>query len=100
MARGVDQVELLDLAIPGEVIHPYRVGLDRYSPFTFQIHGVQNLSLHLARRDRTGELEQTIGERGLAMIDVRYDREITNVFAIHAEMPVGGVRRRHISRCF
>jgi hypothetical protein len=32
---------------------------------------------------RAGQLKQPVGERGLAMIDVRDDREIPNVLGIH-----------------
>ena len=43
-----------------------------------EIHRVEHLRLHLARLQRPGRLEKAIGQRRLAVIDVRDDGEVTN----------------------
>jgi hypothetical protein len=50
--------------------------LDRDAPLALEIHRVEHLRFHLAGLQGAGELEEAIGERGLAVIDVSNDGEI------------------------
>ena len=52
--------------------------LDGDAALALQVHRVQHLRLHLARRQRAGELQQTVGERALPMVDMGDDREISD----------------------
>jgi hypothetical protein len=79
VARSVDQVELVALAILGVVVHPHRGRFDRDAFFAFQVHTIQNLRGHIPFGDRPGSLEESIGERGFAVIDMRDDAKITNL---------------------
>ena len=90
MTRRIEQVQLVHFAILGEVVHAHRMSLDGDAALAFQIHRIQHLGLHLARGQRTGQLQQAVRERGLAVVDVRDDGEIADVFAIHEGMPIGG----------
>jgi mono/diheme cytochrome c family protein len=63
------------------------VGLDGAAPLAFNVHAVENLGLHLARLERAGQLENTVRERGLAVIDVGDDREITDELLVHDGTP-------------
>jgi len=67
----------------GEVIHADGVGLDGDAALAFEVHGVEDLLLHLAGGERAGQLEEAVGERGFAMIDVRDDGEVTDVGGVH-----------------
>ena len=78
VAGSVDQVELIGLAILRGVHHADGVGLDGDAALALQVHGVEHLRLHLARGQRAGQLQQAVGQRGLAMIDMGDDREITD----------------------
>ena len=42
-----------------------------------------DLRFHLAGLQRPGELQEAVGQRRLAVIDVRDDREVTNVLRVH-----------------
>ena len=86
VAGGVDEIELIGLAILGQVHHADGVGLDGDAALALQFHGVEDLLLagHLAGAERAGDLQHTVGERGLAVVDMRDDREITNRGAVHA----------------
>ena len=84
MAGSVDQVQLVHLAIVGAVIEANRVGFDGDAAFAFEVHGIQDLFHHFALRKRTGDFEEAVRQRGLAVVDVRNDGEITDEFAIHA----------------
>ena len=83
VAGRVDQVELVGLAVLRGVHHADGVGLDGDAALALEIHGVEHLRLHFARGQRSGELQQAVGERGFAMVDVRDDREVADVLGIH-----------------
>ena len=94
----VDQVELVSLAILGRVHHPDRVGFDCDAAFALQVHGIEDLGLHLARGQRSGKLEQAVRQRGFAVVDVRDDGEIADLSGVHELRAIliltGGKRRR------
>ena len=79
MARGVDQVEVIDLAILGLVTERCGLRLDGDAALFLDVHRVQHLRFHLTVAQATTTLNDAIGQRGLAMVDVRNDREITDV---------------------
>ena len=84
VAGRVDQVQLVHVAVVGAVVQADGVGLDGDAALALQVHGVEHLLHHFALRERAGDLEQAVGQRRLAVVDVRDDREIADEFAIHA----------------
>src|SRR5271156_5469196 len=78
MPGRVDQVEYIAFAVLGRIVEPHRARLDRNPALALEVHRIQKLILRLAHRERAGALEDPIGERGLAVIDMRDDRKITN----------------------
>src|SRR3990170_484225 len=78
VAGRVDQVQLV--AAVGE---PNGLRLDRDPALALQIHPVQVLGPHVAVRDGVGELQQAVGQRGLAVVDVRHDAEVADVGDVH-----------------
>jgi hypothetical protein len=70
------------------------VSFDGDASLTLQVHGVKNLVGHLALGKRPGELEQAVGQRRLAMIDVGDDREVPNEASLGHETIVSPVPRR------
>ena len=97
VARRVDQIEVVDraVALPQDA---HSLGLDRDPPLALDIHRVEQLILHLAERDRVCDLKDAVGQRRLAVIDVRDDREVSDQFLVHDHrvpvMPSGVVRPR------
>ncbi len=83
MSRGIDQVQYVGTAVLRDVVHTNGVELDRDAPLPFEVVGVQDLLPHLSLIESVGLFEQTIGECGLAMIDMRDDTEVTDVVEIH-----------------
>ena len=51
--------------------------------FALEIHGVEHLLVHFALRECAGHLQQAVGERGLAVIDVRDDTKIAYELRVH-----------------
>jgi hypothetical protein len=67
------------------------LGLDRDAALAFEVHGVEDLRHHLPRRECPGQLEQAVGQRRLAVVDVGDDAEVADVPLIHL---LSGARRR------
>src|SRR5687767_11969376 len=82
MAGRVDQVK--DVTIP---IHSDVLRLDRDPPLPLEIHRVEELLAHVARFDRAGDLQNPVGERRLAVVDVGDDGEVANAGAVHHRAP-------------
>ena len=76
----VDQVQLV--ALPH---HADGLRLDRDPALALEIHRVEQLLAHLAAGDGFGDLEDAVGQRRLAVVDVRDDREVADLALIHRE---------------
>ena len=68
------------MAAPG---HAHGLRLDRDPPLALELHRVEELLAHLPLRDGAGQLEDAVGERRLAVVDVRDDREVANAVLLH-----------------
>ena len=86
MARGIDQIQVVDLAIIGLVLQRSGLCLDGYPTLFFDVHRVEHLRLHFSIAQSTAALNQSIGQCRFAMIDVRDDRKISDV--LHQWMPL------------
>ena len=85
MAGGIDEVELVGLAVLRGVHHSDGVSLDGDAALAFEVHGIEHLGLHFARGEGSCELQQAVGERGFAVVNVRDDREIADESGVHGE---------------
>ena len=75
MARGVDQVELVALRRRARRSAATRSGALMVMPRSrSSVHGVEHLRLHLAVLETAAELDEAVGERRLAAVDVRGGR--------------------------
>ena len=79
MTRGVDEVELVGLAIIGGIVDANSLAFDGDAAFALDVHAVKQLSLHIAMRHGAGHLQNAVGERGLAMVDMGDDAEISDM---------------------
>ena len=84
VSRRIDQVHLVFFAVARFVLHAHGRSLDRHALFALQIHRVEHLFRHLTRGERAGVLQQAIRQRRFAVIDVRDDAKIPDVFLVHA----------------
>src|SRR5438128_11970105 len=64
-------------------MHRHRMRFDRDPALALQIHRIKKLILLVALVDRPRRLEQSIGQSGFAVIDVRDDAEIARQFDCH-----------------
>ncbi len=83
MPGGVDEVEHVLLA----VVHMHhRDGrrLDGDAALAFEVHRIELLGLGLAIGDGVGGLEEPVGERGLAVVDMRDNGEVSDMHGFKA----------------
>ncbi len=78
MPGRVDQVQLVRPAVARGITQGHALRLDRDAPLALERHRVEHLRLHLARLEPAAELDEAVGERGLAVIDVRDDGEVAD----------------------
>ncbi len=80
MARRVDEVEDVVLPVFRVVEQRHGVRLDGDAALALQIHVVEDLVFHFAQRHGVGLLEDAVGKRALAVVDMCDDAEISDVF--------------------
>ena len=83
MTRGVNQIEVINLAVFCFVGQRSSLRLNRNPALTLNVHRVQHLRLHFARGQATTHVNDAVCERGFAVVDVGDDGEVTNVFHGH-----------------
>ncbi len=76
VAGRIDEIEAIRLAVARLVLEADGPGLDGDPLLALEVHRIEDLTHHLAPLDRVGQLEQPVGERRLAVIDVGDDREV------------------------
>src|SRR6266540_2035681 len=82
-------------AIAGGVGQTHGIGLDGDPALALELHLVQVLVAHLPLADRMGQVEQPVGQGGLAVVDVGDDAEVAQAREIHRDGRwVGGCRGR------
>ncbi len=90
MTGRVDQVEDVRIAGWADVGHADCGGLDRYPALTFEIHTVEVLGVMAPGGQYAGDLEHAVGQRGLAVVDVRHGADVPDVGDVgHVSRPNG-----------
>ena len=79
----IDQIEVVRLAVVGLILQPYGAGFDGDPAFPFQVHVVQKLAFHIAFFHGARQFQEPVGKRGLPVVDMGNDGEISDVFLIH-----------------
>jgi hypothetical protein len=81
MARRVHQIEDVILAVLGLVVQPDGLRLDGDAALALDIHGIEHLLLarHFAIGQSTGHLDQAVGQRRFAMVDMGDNGEVADV---------------------
>ena len=79
VAGRVHQVEDVGLAVLGLVFEAHRLRLDGDAALALDVHGIEHLLDHVALGHRPRLLDQPVGERRLAVVDMGDDGEIADV---------------------
>ena len=78
MTRGIDKVERICLAVVRAVDERHSMRLDGDAALALQVHVVEDLVFHVALRDRLGLLQNAVGKRAFAVVNMCNDAEIAN----------------------
>ena len=73
MAGGVNEVQDVTFEL-----HPDVLGLDGDAALSLNVHGVEILGPHIAHLDGLGDLQNTVREGRLTVVDVSNNRKITD----------------------
>jgi hypothetical protein len=82
MARRVDQVERVAVAVRCTVFEAHGVGLDGDAALALDIHRIEQLLLHVAVGHGAGGLDQPVGQGGFPVVDMGDDGEIADARGI------------------
>ncbi|KAG1546637.1 hypothetical protein G6F50_013614 [Rhizopus delemar] len=78
VARGIDEVQVVGLPVLGQVRQRHRLRLDRDATLALDRVGVEHLRFHLTGLQATAELDDAVGQRGLAVVDMGNDGEVAD----------------------
>ena len=82
VSRGVDEVKLVDGTVGRLVQQRRRLRLDGDAALAFQVHRIEHLAVHFTVGQAAQAVDQPVGQRGFAMVDVGNDGKVANV--LHA----------------
>ena len=78
MPWRIDEIKHIVLTVE-RIVHLNRMGFDRDSTLTLQIHIIEKLILLFSFSNCTSCIEQTVSQGAFTMIDMGNDAEIPNV---------------------
>src|SRR5690606_33850559 len=78
VSRRIDEVQLVGLAVPRRVGQRNALRLDGDATFALDRVGIENLGRHFAILQAAAELDDAVGQRRLAVVDMGDDREVSN----------------------
>ena len=78
MAGGIDQVQVVGLAIRRRINQAHGLRLDGDAALALDIHAVEHLRVHFALGQAAAMLDQAVGERRFSMIDMGDDGEVAD----------------------
>ena len=79
VSRRIDEIELIDLAGDRFETERHALCLDGDAALALQIHGIENLRLHLPSVETTALLDESIRQGRFAVIDVSNDRKVADI---------------------
>ncbi len=103
MAGRVNQIQAVGISVFRFVVQTDAFCLDGDAALALEVHGVEDLLVHFALRQRSGHFKEAVGQRGFAVVDVRDDAEISNELRVHfSRLPMfsiaGRIRTARASR--
>ena len=94
MARCIDQVQLVALAVTRGVLERGGLRLDRDAAFTLEVHRIEDLRLHLAVRQAATALDQAVEKRNQAVPSL--EREPLLCRVLGGEIALEAFRHRQL----
>ena len=82
VSRRVNQVELIHLPVACFVVERGGLRFDGDAALFFDVHGVEHLRTHFAQIQTAAVLDEAVGKRRFAVVDVGNDGEVSDIFHI------------------
>ena len=79
---GVNEIQLIDLAVICGVVQLDRAGFNGNAALPLDFHIVQDLLLHVVLGNGIGELQQSVCQSGLAMVNMGNDGKVPNMIFV------------------
>ena len=79
MAGRVHEIEHVGAPVLRRVFEAHGLRLDGDAALALDIHGIEHLLGHLALRQPPGRLDQPVGQRRFAVVDMRHDGEVADI---------------------
>ena len=86
VAWSVDEVQPVNLSVWGPMGHGDRFAFYGDATLPLEVHLVQELGLHILRPNGAGNLKETVGQGGLAVVDVGDYAEVADERGVHITM--------------
>ena len=77
--RRINDIELIGTAIASRIAQRHALRLDGDAALPLQVHRIEHLLGHFPRAQAAAKLNEAVGERGLAVVNVGDNRKIANV---------------------
>ena len=87
MTGSVDKVKNIFAPVVGVIVKAHRAGFDGYSALPLNIHIVEELFLHVARRDGVCILQNSVRKGGFAVVDVRDYAKVSYIVLWQVKIP-------------
>lgn len=81
MAGRVHQIQRIGLAILGRIVEPDGLRLDGNPALFFDVHRIEHLLRHFPIGQPTRQLDQSIGQSRLAVVNMGHDGEVSDFIA-------------------
>jgi hypothetical protein len=79
VARSVDQVQVVGLAVAGDIAQGRRLRLDGDAALALDVHRIEHLGFHFAIGQSAATMDDAIGQGRFAVVDVGDDGKIADV---------------------
>ncbi len=80
MSRSIDKIQQIIVTVPRRVIQRHALRLDRDAALALEIHRIEHLRRHFPVAQATTDLYEPVGKRGLAMVNMRDNRKVADIF--------------------
>ena len=84
MSRCINQVENIFFSVLRLINNTYGLRLDGNSPFSFQVHIIKHLILHLPVGQQSGHFNNTVSQGRLSVINMSNNTKITDLTLIYS----------------
>ena len=82
MPRSIDQIQLVLISVASAIVKADGVRLDSNSPLPLEVHGIEHLVGHFPFRKRARDFQHTVGQGGLAVVNMGDNRKVANVTCV------------------